>query len=50
MVDKIVSIFTTALVVTGVAIALDPKSRTPEVIGATLSGFAGVERSARGLK
>lgn len=50
MVDKIVSIFTTALVVTAVGIALDPKAPTAQVISSTLSGFAGVERGARGLK
>ena len=48
MVDKIVSVFTTALVITGVGIALRPGAVTPKVIEAGLTGFAKVQRAAFG--
>lgn len=50
MFDKVISVFTTALIVTGVGIALDPKAPTAKVIESTLSGFAGIQRAARGSK
>ena len=48
MVDKIVSVFVTALAVTAVGIALRPGAPTAKVIDATLSGFAKMQRSAYG--
>lgn len=48
MVDKIVSIFTTALLITGLGIALRPNAPTAKVIESTLSGFAKVQRAAFG--
>lgn len=48
MVDKIVSVFTTALVVTGVGIALRPGAPTAKVIDSVLKGFAGIQRAAAG--
>lgn len=48
MVDKIVSIFTTALIITGVGIALRPGSPTAKVIEASFSGLAKVQRAAFG--
>lgn len=46
MVDKFFSLFTTALVVTAVGIALSPKSKAPQVISAWLNGFAKIENAA----
>ena len=48
MVDKIVSIFTTALVITGVGIALRPKAPTAAVISAATSGVADMQKAAFG--
>jgi len=48
MVDKIVSIFTLALVVTGVGIALRPGAPTAQVLGTALSGFAKIQTAAYG--
>lgn len=48
MLDKFFSIFTTALVVTAVGIALRPGAPTANVIGTTLKGFAGIETAAAG--
>lgn len=48
MVDKIVSIFTTALAVTAVGIALRPGAPTASVLSAGLNGFANIQRSAFG--
>ena len=50
MIDKIVSIFTTALVITGLGIALRPKAQTAAVIGATTGGFAKIQTAAFGPK
>jgi hypothetical protein len=46
--DKIISVFTTALIVTGVGIALRPGAPTATVIDSTLKGFAGIQRAAYG--
>jgi len=48
MVDKFFSVFTTALAVTAVGIALRPNSAAPGVIKAWMGGFANVERAAAG--
>ena len=48
MVDKVISIFTTALAVTAVGIALRPGAPTANVIKETLTGFAGVQRATFG--
>lgn len=48
MVDKIVSIFIMALVVTGLGIAVAPNSQAPSIISKILSGFAGIQRAAYG--
>lgn len=48
MVDKFFSLFTTALVVTAVGIALRPGSKAPQVISAWLGGFAKVQSAAAG--
>lgn len=46
--DKIVSVFTTALIITGVGIALRPDAPTAKVIESTLKGFASIQRAAYG--
>lgn len=46
MVDKFFSLFTTALVVTAVGIALRPGSQAPGVIKAWMNGFANIENAA----
>jgi hypothetical protein len=48
MVDKLVSIVTTALCVTAVGIALRPKAPTANVIKAAGSALANVERATYG--
>lgn len=48
MVDKVVSVFTTALIITGVGIALRPGAPTAKVIDSMLKGFAGIQRAAYG--
>lgn len=48
MVDKIVSIFTTAFVVTAVGIALRPKAPTAAVITAATTGVAKMQTAAFG--
>lgn len=48
MVDKFFSLFTTALVITGVGIALRPGAPTSGVIKSWMNGFAGVQRAASG--
>ena len=48
MVDKIVSVFVTALAITAVGIALRPGAPTAKVIEATTSGFAKIQRAAFG--
>jgi hypothetical protein len=48
MVDKLVSVFITALTVTGIGIALRPGAPTASVISATLNGFANVQKATYG--
>lgn len=48
MMDKVFTFFTTVMVITGVGIALRPNAPTAKVIGATLTGVAGLEKSAYG--
>lgn len=48
MIDKIATIAVTALIVTGVGIALRPKAPTARVIGAATNGFANIERATYG--
>jgi len=48
MVDKIVSVFIIALVVTALGIAVRPGSQAPQIIRESLSGFAGIQRAAAG--
>lgn len=48
MIDKIVSVFIMALVITGLGIALRPGSQAPALAREILSGFAGVQRAATG--
>lgn len=46
MVDKFFSLFTTALVVTAIGIALRPGSQAPSVIRAWMNGFSSIQRAA----
>lgn len=46
--DKIFAVATTALVITGVGIALRPNAPTAKVIEATLTGFSKVQTAAFG--
>ena len=48
MVGNIVTIFTTALAVTALGIALRPNAPTAQVLTAGLNGFANVQRAAFG--
>lgn len=48
MIDKIISVFIMALVITGLGIALRPGSQAPALATAILNGFAGVQRAAAG--
>lgn len=48
MLDKVFTVFGTALVITGVGIALRPGAPTAAVVRETLSGFAGIQRAAFG--
>lgn len=48
MIDKVIGVFTMALVITGVGIALRPGSSAPALADKVLSGFAGVQRAAYG--
>lgn len=48
MIDKVVSIFIMALVITGLGIAVRPGSQAPQIIRESLSGFAGIQRAAAG--
>lgn len=50
MVDKFFSLFTTALVVTAVGVALRPGAATSGVIKSWMTGFAAVERAAAGSR
>jgi hypothetical protein len=48
MFDKVVGVFTTALVITGVGIALRPNAPTAKVVDSLLKGFAGIQKAAYG--
>ena len=48
MVDKIISVFVTALGVTALGIALRPQAKTADVIRATTGGFAQIQTAAFG--
>ena len=48
MIDKVISVFIMALVITGLGIALRPSSNAPALAREILSGFAGVQRAAAG--
>lgn len=48
MIDKVVSIFTTALAVTALGIALRPKAPTADVLREGLGGFAKIQTAAFG--
>jgi hypothetical protein len=50
MFDKVISLFTTALAVTAVGIALRPQSKTADVLKATTGGFASIQTAAFGPK
>lgn len=46
MVDKIVSVFIMALIITGLGIAVRPGSLAPKLATSILSGFAGIQKAA----
>lgn len=46
MVDKVIGVFTTALVVTALGIALRPGSSAPKLVDSILGGFAKVQRAS----
>ena len=48
MFDKVFSVATTALIITGVGIALRPGAPTARVIEALLNGFAKIQNAAYG--
>ena len=48
MVDRIFAVATTALIITGLGIALRKGAPTAKVIEATLNGFAKIQRAAYG--
>lgn len=48
MVNKIIGLFTTAFVITGLGIALRPGAPTASVIGTSLSGLAKIQTAAFG--
>ena len=48
MVDKLVSVLTMALAITGLGIALRPGAPTAHVIGASTTGFAKIQTAAFG--
>lgn len=48
MIDKIISVFIMALVITGLGIALRPGSQAAALAREILSGFAGIQRAASG--
>ena len=48
MIDKVISVFVTALGVTALGIALRPQSKTAEVIRATTGGLAQIQTAAFG--
>jgi len=48
VIDKVISVFIMALIITGLGIAVRPGSQTPAIIRETLSGFSGIQRAAAG--
>jgi len=46
MIDKIISVFIMALIITGLGIALRPGSQAPQLAKSILDGFANVQRAA----
>ena len=48
MIDKIVTVFTTALAVTALGIALRPNAPTAQVLQSGLGGFAEIQKAAFG--
>lgn len=46
MADKIIGVFLAALWITALAIALSPKAKTTQVLGALLSGFVNIQKAA----
>lgn len=48
MVDDIISVFTLALIVGALYVAVRPGSQTPAVVQDTLGGFSGVIKAATG--
>lgn len=48
MLDKIATVFMTALAITGLGIALRPHAQTADVIKATTGGFAQIQTAAFG--
>jgi len=50
MIDKIISVFIMALVITGLGIAVRPGSQAPAIIKESLGGFAKIQTAAYGPK
>lgn len=50
MIDKVISVFIMALIITGLGIAVRPGSQAPQIIRESLTGFAGIQRAAYGSK
>lgn len=48
MIDKVVSVFTLALIITGLGIAVRKGSQAPLLASKILTGFAGIQRAAYG--
>jgi hypothetical protein len=48
MIDKVIGVFTMALVITGLGIAVRPGSQAPAVADSILKGFAGIQKAAYG--
>lgn len=48
MIDKVIGVFTMALVITGLGIAVRPGSQAPALAGTILKGFAGIQSAAYG--
>lgn len=46
MVDKIVSVFIMALIITGIGIAVRPGSLAPKLATSILDGFAKIQKAA----
>ena len=48
MLDKVIGVFTLALVVTAVGVAVAPGSQAPKLISTALSGFSSIQKAAYG--